>query len=305
MAVLRSPSGQAIVLRAHHLVGRARSMHTQIVAPEVSAQHAVLTWRNAGWELRDLGSRNGTRVDGMACTPLTGPVRLQVGQVVCFGDHKHAFSVVNLAPPGVFAETVDGGETRMGEALHLALPEDDDPHVLVMLEPSEGWVQSTEAGQQPVHDGQVLDVRGTSWVLHLPESLPETIDASPGEPSGPSFGLQFRVSADEEHVEVTVSTGAQAWPVKPRVDQYALLTLARARIQDAERGVAEGEQGWLYTTDLAKGLRINLNRLYVMLHRGRKQIDAVLCGAGAVLIERRPMSKQVRIGTGTLEVSRL
>ena len=36
----------------------------RLTAPEVSGRHAAVRHRSGGWEIRDLGSTNGTVVDG-------------------------------------------------------------------------------------------------------------------------------------------------------------------------------------------------------------------------------------------------
>jgi pSer/pThr/pTyr-binding forkhead associated (FHA) protein len=44
------------------LIGRSTMCTLQIDAADVSKEHASLRWVGDGWELRDLGSRNGTFV---------------------------------------------------------------------------------------------------------------------------------------------------------------------------------------------------------------------------------------------------
>src|SRR5262249_5417773 len=53
-------------------------------AASVSREHAELRKTDAGWQVRDLGSRNGTFVDGARCqgrVPLPGRAVLKVGDV--------------------------------------------------------------------------------------------------------------------------------------------------------------------------------------------------------------------------------
>jgi transcriptional regulator with PAS, ATPase and Fis domain len=54
----------------------------------VSSVHAMIEYCEDHFELRDLGSRNGTMVDG---TWLTKPVRLREGSVICLGQHVAVF----------------------------------------------------------------------------------------------------------------------------------------------------------------------------------------------------------------------
>ncbi|MEO0602296.1 MAG: FHA domain-containing protein [Myxococcota bacterium] len=80
------------------MIGRSPSCDLQLDHPTVSAEHAVLFWEASSWQLRDLGSRNGTRVDGRPLEPGV-PVRLEPDAVVQFGRHPGAWRVTSLDPP--------------------------------------------------------------------------------------------------------------------------------------------------------------------------------------------------------------
>ena len=47
----------------------------------ISGTHASLGQDAAGWTITDLGSRNGTKVNGVACVPHQ-PARINVGNIV-------------------------------------------------------------------------------------------------------------------------------------------------------------------------------------------------------------------------------
>lgn len=51
----------------------------------VSADHALLSWRESQWWIEDLGSRNGTKLNDIA---LTDPVVLSAGDIITIGDIK-------------------------------------------------------------------------------------------------------------------------------------------------------------------------------------------------------------------------
>jgi len=60
--------GQPIPLRQPRLlVGRHHRCDLVIRCPSVSGRHCQLEWAGGGWVVRDLGSRNGIRVDGRRC----------------------------------------------------------------------------------------------------------------------------------------------------------------------------------------------------------------------------------------------
>jgi predicted component of type VI protein secretion system len=64
-------------------IGRDISNRIVINDPEVSRRHARLTAQMGGYVIEDLGSTNGTFVDGQR---LMGPHLLRPGQVVMFGE---------------------------------------------------------------------------------------------------------------------------------------------------------------------------------------------------------------------------
>src|SRR5438067_1682380 len=57
-----------LLLKPRLLVGRQRSCDIPLAFPTVSSRHCELEWADGAWFVRDLGSRHGVRVDGVACT---------------------------------------------------------------------------------------------------------------------------------------------------------------------------------------------------------------------------------------------
>lgn len=64
------------------LIGRHPACDVIISAATVSRQHAQLTFRDGGWILQDLGSTNGTRVNGQP----VGRCRLRPGDQLVVAD---------------------------------------------------------------------------------------------------------------------------------------------------------------------------------------------------------------------------
>jgi pSer/pThr/pTyr-binding forkhead associated (FHA) protein len=56
-----------MLLKANLVLGRHDSCDVPIPNPTVSATHCELSFIGGYWRVRDLGSRNGTRVDGQLC----------------------------------------------------------------------------------------------------------------------------------------------------------------------------------------------------------------------------------------------
>lgn len=88
-AVLTPPPDMS---RGPFVIGRGRSSDLWIDDPAVSEHHADLTLSDEGWLLRDVGSRNGTRVNGWRIdqAPLVDGDFVQFAQVgLVFRDRQH------------------------------------------------------------------------------------------------------------------------------------------------------------------------------------------------------------------------
>ncbi|HEX2690655.1 MAG TPA: FHA domain-containing protein [Kofleriaceae bacterium] len=76
--------GGAHAIAAPTEIGRNPDRDLVVLASSVSREHAQLTRTETGWTVRDLGSRNGTFVDGVRCqgrTVLPSSAVLKIGDV--------------------------------------------------------------------------------------------------------------------------------------------------------------------------------------------------------------------------------
>src|SRR4051812_30052549 len=87
-------------LRAEHLIGRSTRTDLRIDDRSVSAEHATLRWTGRGWVLRDLGSRNGTWVDGHRVAS-GDSMALMEGDALSFGSAEPRFRLIETGPPCV------------------------------------------------------------------------------------------------------------------------------------------------------------------------------------------------------------
>jgi pSer/pThr/pTyr-binding forkhead associated (FHA) protein len=96
-------------------IGRTRDCDLCLTDLSVSRMHALLVRRQDGWVLSDLGSHNGTRLNGWL---VREPVQLRPGDRVEFGSM--AFIIAGDPPPVPLAV---GEEEEEGPALADAGPE--------------------------------------------------------------------------------------------------------------------------------------------------------------------------------------
>ncbi len=81
-------------------IGRGRDCDIILDEHQVSRQHARLQQTPEGWMLLDLGSTNGTRVNGLSLTPHE-PYALQQGDRISLGACLLAMEPPAIAPPPV------------------------------------------------------------------------------------------------------------------------------------------------------------------------------------------------------------
>lgn len=307
----RTDPPQRLAPGARCLVGRAGTAGLQLEDRSVSAEHASLFWTGDGWAVRDLGSRNGTYV-GDRRLGAGEKVDLSVGDVLRFGGAgdwvlRHAGPPTAMAAPVSHAGRLDLEQVRVADRDLLALPDEEDPDVTVRRE-GDHWVVEEEE-KMVVADEVRIQAAGRPWVILVPPDE-EQVGATTAFSAAPrpvlaDAELLFGVSADEEHVELTVRLGAQSYAVKPRTHHYLLLTLARQRLEDVDAGVDDAEAGWLHAEDLQKMLRMDRRALNTQVFRARKQLAALDLDGGGDIIERRDPARQLRIGPSKIQVDRI
>ncbi len=69
-------------------IGRDQANDLVLTDPTVSSRHALMQYDGSGWSVSDLGSTNGTKVDGRFVTTL---VPLYSGQALSFGNSQAVF----------------------------------------------------------------------------------------------------------------------------------------------------------------------------------------------------------------------
>lgn len=100
--------------RQRSVIGRDESAGVRIVVNAVSRTHAELAWERGSWVLRDLGSRNGTFVDGclVRAVELEPLNEIRVGDAILKFIDRHAEV---YAPYRIDGE-MRGGDKRRGQS---------------------------------------------------------------------------------------------------------------------------------------------------------------------------------------------
>src|SRR5688572_29118119 len=104
MGVLEGTDGRRVELLPRTLVGRSPACDVVVDERSVSGEHAVLVWVDGRWEVRDLGSRNGTTVDDV---PVRPTAVVAVGSRVAFGVGGVVWTLVEGAAPVPRAVALD------------------------------------------------------------------------------------------------------------------------------------------------------------------------------------------------------
>lgn len=279
------------------LLGRHPACDIRQEDGRVSGEHASLHWKGDGWELRDLGSKNGTFLEGRKLAP-GERVPMVAGQALLLGHEGAGFQLVDASPPAARARRAAGARVREASGSLLLLPDDEVPLASLFPDVSGYWVLETGDEQRHVADQERLRLGEEEWVLELPTVTTETLEG--GQPTLEGIHLKIGVSRDEEHVVVTIVHGDQHKVLSPRAYHYLLATLARVRLNDHQ--ASETEQGWVDREELCRMLATDSNKLNVDIHRVRKQLSALGIQDAAGVVERRPGSGHVRLGVRSVEV---
>lgn len=293
--IVRGDTGLIVSLPSRCLVGRGALAQLRLSDRRVSLEHAVIYFHEKRWRVRDLGSRNGTLVSGTRVGEAQSHT-LTTGDTVVFGGSANGqvWRLLTDSPPGPAASRADGavveapGGTLWLPDLHFAA---------ASVARSEGvWALSGPKGSMEVRDGDRIEVAGDAWQLHLPTGLGEQHATATTRNGGDhTLRLEFAVSFDLEHVDLTVSGGGTLVKIGARSFNQALLALASRRLDDEAEQVGPDEAGWTYAEDLRATLRLEREALNLQLWRATQAFGKAGL-PGDCLIERRLDTGQLRIG---------
>ncbi|OBY85311.1 FHA domain protein [Delftia sp. 60] len=307
MALFRNQlDGRIVVLRPLHTFGRHPSVcQTVMKAPDVSQVHALFRWNRQTWEIVDQ-SRNGTMLNGVRLVAGRWTV-LAVGAKLSMGEGAEAaWTVEDLGPPITCLSPGPGLPQDGPLALNprgTLLPDAQEPEANVFFEDGR-WLQESGDGTEPLVDGAMIHTSAGSWEFVQCDDLESTRESSfdPRAPKPPEVSFRFTVSQNEEHASLTVMSDGKPIALGERIHHYTLVTLARVRQQDAEKGLAPASQGWIELDALSRMLGVEPSYVNIQIFRAKHQILSALpeCAASPALVERRRGS--LRFGDFAFEI---
>jgi hypothetical protein len=298
MGSLCEPSSlHRITLNSENLIGRSPRCALRLNSGVASSVHAAVRWSPRGWEVKDLGSTNGSFLNGRRLE--TGRAHLlNKGDVLGFGNLQQTWVLEDDQPPHPMVVS-DGGALSVGSEL-IAVPSSERPLATLYRDSTGAWfLEQSPADATPVIDGAEFEVGGQRWRFLCPSLVAQTDLVRQHDARG--LRLVFEVSQDEEHVELLARTEGATIDLGVRANNYLLLILARQREQDVRAGLDERLQGWVHQEALARALASEPENINVDVFRLRRRFERHFQNA-ATIIERRARTGQLRLGIADFEI---
>jgi len=293
--------GEEFLLGAQNLVGRAPHCTWRLSDARVSSEHARIRWTGAGWEIKDLSSSNGTWVNGEQIKAGIA-VGLPQGALLSFGHNDQSWTLADVGPPAACARNLSSGAVSTSVDGLIAVPSEDEPRLSILEEGHDRWCLEDVNGKRSVEHGEVLVVDGESWRLELATGPEPTWTRDLTTQRLGDYNLELSVSSDEEHVEATLVRRNERVAAEPSVHYYILLLLARRLLTDTQDDLSQAEQGWIYRDELCDMLRTDPNKLNVDIYRVRRLFGKLGIQGAAGIIERRPTTRQLRVGLPRIKI---
>jgi hypothetical protein len=304
MAELRRTDGtRSCLLMTEHLVGRGPQCALRLTGRYVSTQHALIRWDGHAWEVLDRGSRNGTQLNGAMLEPGRG-YRLLRDALITFGHADERWVLIDAGEPQTMAVSLETGQALLGGQGLIGLPSSKQPECTLYLAPDGLWKIEQQNGEvEELSDGQIIDCAGKKFRFCFPSSNSaiETLSLA-HERVVPT--LHFAVSSDEDFVELTLEYPERRVPLGSRSHNYLMLTLARQMLTDRAANLPEASCGWMDKDELADGFKMTPQQVDGEVFRIRKHFTQHGLPESTTIIERRPRTKQIRLGLMVLRIER-
>ena len=301
MAVLRHVySARVSVLEPEHLVGRSAMCSLQIVETYVSAWHAAFRWTGSLWEVKDLGSRNGTYVNGHSLR-VGQPCTLARGDTISFGEPGQDWQLANDEAPRPMVIPLGPGSPLILDGDVHALPSAEDPEATVFRGSDGLWrIERRSDMTVPLEDQTRFEIGGRAFRFTCPVFGSHTATSEQLELR--AAHLVLGAARDGGRAHLRVETPDTVYDLGARPHHDVLLALAQHRLADIQRAVPDSSAGWAYEDDVGRELGIPSLQIHVDVFRLRKEIASLGILDPADVVERRPRTGQLRLGVRSFEV---
>jgi hypothetical protein len=272
----------------------------QIVETYVSAWHAAFRWTGSVWEVKDLGSRNGTYVNGHGLR-VGQPCTLARGDLVAFGEPGQDWQLANEEAPRPMVIPLGPGSPLILDGDVHALPSSEDPQATVFRGSDGLWrIERRSEVTASLEDQTRFEIGGRTFRFTCPIfSAPQTTTE---QPELRASRLVLAASRDGGRAHLTVETPSGTYDLGARPHHDVLLRLAQHRLADLQRAVPDASAGWAYEDDIVRELGIPSLQIHVDVFRLRKEIASLGILDPADVVERRPRAGQLRLGVRTFEI---
>src|ERR1035437_5805539 len=164
----------AIWLFEEHTFGRDSRCIPPLQGHAASRFHARISWNGREWTLRDLGSRNGTYLNGRR--QVNGESKsLKVGDRILFGDLHEEYQLVDQDEPrSLLIRRENDRETRIPMTHLLPLPSMQRPLCTVFCEKNQNCGLETETGEMlPLVHGGTFKVEDSFYQVVMKNQVGE------------------------------------------------------------------------------------------------------------------------------------
>lgn len=317
MGTLRRQSdGTRVFLSAEHIVGRLSSCHLPLAAAFISSAHALVRWTGESWEVRDLGSTNGTFVEGNRLDR-GASARVKRGESIVFGEPSETWRLDDDRPPVAAAVPEDGGEPSFFSSGVIAIPSTDEPLATIYCEgqadePAErstgltaglAWALEYDEVKSPLIPGQRFQVGGRSWRFECPNGATVTRALGARPKRLADVTLTFEISQNQEYVSLKVKEAQTVHDLGIRACFYLAYVLYQERTREHDSALPAA--GWLDVEAVMRKVKDynSHSHLNVEIFRLRRLLYDAGVEDAASIIERR--RGQLRFGAQRAEVVRV
>lgn len=285
-------------------IGRAPDNDLVVADPEVSGYHAVLDWDGAVLRVHDLGSTNGTFLEGGRVDeprPVPERARLRLGTSVELDVRVHLEDAAT--PPAAWVWHRDTGRCHA-----LASIPQDLSALLGTGALDEGpWTITSDAGgvrldgpdgSLPLAVGEPLVVGGAHLQIIDREGAMGDTAAAGADPH-----WQIRVAVDGRAgptAEILAPGARSRGEIRAANRVVVLHILAERALADAEEGVSDADHGWVDDEVLMRGVwgrqwsAKGPAAFQVLVHRLRK--DLARLGLAGGVVQKRAGNTRLRPG---------